>query len=247
MVDLEDIQQRRYIVVEMDGSMRGNKAYFDKLFGLGKSETFCINWFKFLMSRDLTKHNRYNPNLPQTDVMRNQYVEGRPAGPTYLYQRFLSVPSHDPIRHCLGDNCKGNTSDKSSRLHVAGKPCPNQRLPNSWVLSWEMETKVPRQAVMADYDIWLAEQRRNKRFKEEGHLWQKQFDDYLKKHELVLNKPVGGKSDFTKTEHGVLAQEGKHTVTVETRESALGPQRQGQEGQREDSCICHLNGEDCHH
>ena len=61
VVDLEDIQQRRYIIVEMNGSMRGNKAYFDRLFALGKSEAFCLIWFKFLMSRDLTKHNRVQP------------------------------------------------------------------------------------------------------------------------------------------------------------------------------------------
>ena len=65
---------------------------------------------------------------------------------------------------------------------------------------------MPRQAIVADYDIWLTEECRNKRYRDEGSLWQRQFDEHLKEHELVLNKPPGG-SDYTKAEHGIVAQE----------------------------------------
>jgi len=67
---------------------------------------------------------------------------------------------------------------------------------------------------MADYDVWLSKERRNKRYRDEGSLWQRQFEEQLKKHGLVLNKPPGG-SDYTKAEHGVTAQEQRQTVTSE--------------------------------
>jgi len=97
---------------------------------------------------------------------------------------------------------------------VAGRPCPNARVPNSWILSWDEETKVPRQAIVADYDAWLNEERRNKRFRDEGSLWHRQFEEQLKKHGLVLNKPPKG-SDYTKAEHGITAQEQRQTITSE--------------------------------
>jgi len=50
------------------------------------------------------------------------------------------------------------------------------------VLSWEAEVKVPRQATTADCGVWwLADQRRNKRYRGEASLWQRQFDGNLKK------------------------------------------------------------------
>jgi len=32
----------------------------------------------------------------------------------------------------------------------------------------------------------------NKQYRDEGSLWSRQLDNHLKKHGLILNKPVGG-------------------------------------------------------
>lgn len=221
-VDLEDIRQRRYIVLEMDPSACGNEAYFRGLFALGEDPKFRINWFKYLMARDLTQHNRYKPTLPKTVMMLMELQDNMPAGPKYLWDRFLKELTHEPFRHCCDQQCKGNT-DKPPHRHLPDKPCPNTRVAESWGLSWDESTKVPRIAVVADYEFWLAGQRSSSRsFMKQDDQWARQFEHALKKHNLVLNKPAGGKSDFTTTVHGVKAREEKETVTEE--EGGVGGQ-----------------------
>ena len=125
VVDLGGIDNRRYIIVQMDSSMIGKKPYFDKLFAMTKSPAFHINWFKYMMAQDLSRYSRYNPILPQTELMISQYIESRPAGPSYLFQRFMTSVTPDPIIHCVDKNCKGN-STQGPRHHISSKyPCPN--------------------------------------------------------------------------------------------------------------------------
>ena len=100
------------------------------------------------------------------------------------------------------------------------------RVPSSWILSWDQETKVPRQAIVSDYDAWLNEERRNKRYRDEGSLWHRQFEEQLKKHGLVLNKPPGG-TDYTKAERGITAQEQRQTITSEPERHPLSASSSG--------------------
>eukprot|EP00952_Eustigmatos_sp_NYUAD-ZCMA_P011635 47172-Eustigmatos_ZCMA.PRE.1 len=81
VVDLEDLRQRRWIV---DGSLVGNEQYFRDLVEKLSTPEFKVNWFKFLMARDLSHYNRYSPNLPITDIMRRHFQTGRPLGASYI-------------------------------------------------------------------------------------------------------------------------------------------------------------------
>jgi len=59
VVDLGGIDNRCFIVVEMDSSMRTNRDYYTQLFVMVKSPAYHINWFKYMMARDLSHYKRY--------------------------------------------------------------------------------------------------------------------------------------------------------------------------------------------
>lgn len=59
VVELGGIDNRRFIIVEMDNSKRIDKEYFDKLWAMVDSPRYHINLFKYMMARDLTHYKRY--------------------------------------------------------------------------------------------------------------------------------------------------------------------------------------------
>lgn len=155
VVDLEDVDQRHFIVVQMDPGMKGDKDYFAKLAALVKSEEFATNWFKFLMSRDLSRYDRYTDYVPTSSIMMNQLMETRPPCPSFIFNRFLTSASPEAIVHCLDPMCRGNVKDGYVQRHVSnGLPCSNKRIPSAWKVSWTEDVKIPRLALRSEYEAW---------------------------------------------------------------------------------------------
>ena len=110
-----------------------------------------------LMVQHYTKspnqHYEYRPESPRTDLVISHYTGNRPVGASYLFQRFMMKAEVDPIVHCMDQECRGNSTQGQVRHVQSDYSCPNGRLPYCVYLSWELPTKVPRQALRADYDV----------------------------------------------------------------------------------------------
>ena len=148
---------------------------------------------------------RYNPVLPQTDVMMSQYIDSRPAGPSYLFERFMVNASPDPVVHCVGDSCKGNTiATQGPKRHVRSKyPCPNGRVPILFYLQWQFPSRVPRAVVRADYELWCSG---HPRFKDGSQAsWDTQLKELLDRG-LMRNKTPGGRANVSITVSGDIGQ-----------------------------------------
>ena len=78
-----------------------------------------------------------------------------------------------------------------------------RRIPFSFHLSWNLPSKVPREAVRVDYELWRSG---DPRFKDStSAIWDKQYKELLDCG-LMRNKTQGGKSNVSITIAGDTAQ-----------------------------------------
>jgi len=98
VVDLGGIDNRRFIIMEMDNTMRTNKEYYDKLFAMVASPKYYINWFKYMMSKDLTHYKRYGVlwNCLLCRAVLSQCVAVTVAATVY---GFVITPGTTPSYH----------------------------------------------------------------------------------------------------------------------------------------------------
>ena len=145
--------------------------------------------------------------------MLSQYIESRPAGPSYLFERFMGSISPDPIIHCMDERCKGNTAgNQGVRRHIGSQiPCPSGRVPTRFYLQWKLPSRVPRAVVRADYDLW---RNGHPRFKGSAQaVWDTQLKELLDRG-LMRNKTSGGRANVSITvngECGEMREEEKQT------------------------------------
>ena len=79
--------------------------------------------------------------------------------------------------------------------------CPNGRLPYCFYLSWELPTKVPRQVLRADYELWRIAEPRFKR----SASWENQLKEFLDRG-LTRNKTEGRRSNASLTVTGEVGE-----------------------------------------
>jgi len=103
----------------------------------------------------------------------------------------------DPIIHCMDRQCKGNTTNQGPKRHVSSKyPCPNGRVPHRFYLQWCLASKVPREVLRIDYELWRSGE---PRFKDSAEAaWDKQLKELLDRG-LMHNKTPGVKSNVSVT------------------------------------------------
>jgi len=91
-VDLKDIKQRRFIILRVDPSRAKDTEYFQRLTALLNDEEFQVNWFKFLMARDLSLYKRNNPDgeeIKEEDRYA-QFVEFNGIRSPFIVDRFTN-------------------------------------------------------------------------------------------------------------------------------------------------------------
>ena len=103
------------------------KDYGDEYFEGSVVEMINLIVQHYTKSSD--QHYKCLPESPRTDLVVSQYTHDRPAGASYLFQRFMVKAVVDPIVHCMDQECRGN-STHGQRRHVQSEhSCPNGRLP----------------------------------------------------------------------------------------------------------------------
>jgi len=133
--------------------------------------------------------------------MLSQYIESRPTGPSYLFERFMGSISPDPIIHCVDETCKGNmAANQGVKRHIGSKYlCPNGRVSYRFYLQWQLSSRVPRAVVRADYELW---RNGHPRFKGSAQaVWHTQLKEFLDRG-LMRNKTSGGRANVSITVNG---------------------------------------------
>jgi hypothetical protein len=177
VVDMEDIKQRRVVFMEMCDVKARDVEYFKNFIEHCSTREFAVHWFKFLMARDLTGYNRTSPILPQTGAMLEEYVVNRPAAASWIAERFMNKCTPAPVCHCLDINCHGS-GEGWAKCHRQQQVCPNnKRMPLEWEVSWDTPSKIPREALKADYEVWRKAQ--GARYKGHEHDWDRQRESVL--------------------------------------------------------------------
>jgi hypothetical protein len=145
VITQDDLRERRVLALEMSEAKVQDESFWTSFTDLTSSDEFKVNWFKYLMSIDLSGYNRKSPTLPVTDTLLQNVQRCRPAFATYIHRRFLQSGTPPTIWHCLDERC-------STSLHNEGVPCAtSNRLPIGVTLNIKTPTKVPRKSFFADY------------------------------------------------------------------------------------------------
>lgn len=192
----------RDVIAIFDLHFKRRKDYGDEYFEGSMVE--MINLIVQHYTKSSEQHYECLPTAsPRTDLVISQYTDNnRPAAASYLFQRFMMKARVDPIVHCMDRVCRGNSTQGQKRHVQSDHPCPNGRLAYCFYLSWELPTKIPREVLRADYEVWRSGE---PRFTCDAS-WERQRTELLVRG-LMRNKVQGGRSDLTTTVTGEMSQE----------------------------------------
>ena len=147
IVELEDPKQRRMVIHTVMGDILSPEE-LQALYRTMDTPRFQINWFKFLMARDISNYNRYNPVLPVSVLMRELITISTPPIIKFFIQRFIEDGSQ--LWHCLDRQCR-------DIHHREGQVCRSKNLPQSLdVIGAAVDViAIPRCAMRAEYNRFL--------------------------------------------------------------------------------------------